>query len=227
VTAVDGDGAGPPDPSTIDVAVRRSGSARMAALVAGAVLAVLVAVLVVSDPQGEDLRREVVGGPAPSVRGSTVDGRVVDLAQWRGQWVVVNFFATWCIPCVREHPELVAFSAAHAGDPVRVVSVGFDESPEAVREFFAERGGDWPVLAEETGAIALEFGVRAVPESYLVAPDGRVVEVFVAGVTAALLDEAIAVHGGFDVADPEATPGTAGDPGPVAAGGSPSVEPGP
>ena len=70
----------------------------------------------------------------------------------RGEWVVVNFFATWCTPCRVEHPELVKFAEEHEGDPVEVVSVAFSDQPEAIREFFAEQGGNWPVVASDTGA---------------------------------------------------------------------------
>ena len=179
---------------------RRPGTARIAAAAVAVVLVGLVVVLFVSDPGGQDLGREIVGRPVPAVAGTAIDGTTLDIADWAGEWVVVNFFATWCVPCVQEHPELVAFAEAHADEPVRVVSVGFDDTPEAVRRFFEQRGGDWPVLTEDTGGIALDFGVRAVPESYLVAPDGTVVDVFIAGVTQQGLDEAIAANGGLAAA---------------------------
>jgi cytochrome c biogenesis protein CcmG/thiol:disulfide interchange protein DsbE len=106
----------------------------------------------------------------------------------------VNFFATWCVPCIREHPELVEFAERHGPDgpgvPVQVISVAFDDNADAIASFFAQRGGDWPVLTEGTGSIALDYGVRGVPESYLVSPAGQVVAVFY-GVTADALDEAI------------------------------------
>src|SRR5690606_12069380 len=94
----------------------------------------------------------------------------------RGEWVVVNFFASWCGPCRQEHPELVAFSERHAarGD-ASVVSVAFSDAEDDARAFFEELGGDWPVLIEGTGRIGIDFGVTGVPETYLVAPDGTVV----------------------------------------------------
>jgi cytochrome c biogenesis protein CcmG/thiol:disulfide interchange protein DsbE len=177
----------------------RPGTARIVSAVLALVLVAFVAVLFVTDDD-QDLQRQSVGQPVPPVAGTDLDGEPVAVADWAGQWVVVNFFATWCVPCIQEHPELVAFSEAHAGDPVQVVSVAFDDDPEAIEAFFAQRGGDWPVLAEDTGSIALDFGVRAVPESYLVAPDGTVVDVFIAGVTRQGLDEAIAAHGGLAAA---------------------------
>ncbi len=158
------------------------------------VLALFVVVLATSDSARERTSRsELIGELAPAVRGTTIDGSTFDLDDERGRWVVVNFFATWCIPCRVEHPELVAFQEAHAaaGDAT-VVSVVFDDSVEAVREFFADNGGDWPVVLDEDGTIAIRYGVTGVPESYLVAPTGLVVAKLIGGVERADLEDVIA-----------------------------------
>lgn len=172
-------------------------TARLTASIVGVVLVAFMALLWVSDPGG-DSRRAVVGRSVPPVAGVGLDGEPVDIADWAGSWIVVNFFASWCPPCEREHPELVEFSERHSDGRARVVGVGFDDSPDKIREFFDRRGGSWPVIPSDTGSIALAFGVVAMPESYLVAPDGTVVDVFIAGVTADELDEAIAANGGID-----------------------------
>jgi cytochrome c biogenesis protein CcmG/thiol:disulfide interchange protein DsbE len=95
------------------------------------------------------------------------------------------------VPCRVEHPELVEFERRHAqeGD-AGIVSVAFDDQPDAIRSFFAAEGGTWPVLATDTGGIALDYGVRGVPESYLIAPSGQVAAKFF-GVTADELDATI------------------------------------
>src|SRR3546814_7964023 len=76
---------------------------------------------------------------------------------WRGRWVAVNFFASWCTPCIQEHPELVAFDEAHreAGDAA-VVSVTYDDRTDDAKEFFAKRGGDWPVVDDPENSIRSE-----------------------------------------------------------------------
>ena len=171
---------------------------RRTALVAAAALAVvlggLVWILATRDPaQNRRADSPLVGRVAPQIEGITIDGSTFDLDDARGQWVVVNFFATWCVPCRTEHPQLVEFASRHAvsGD-AGVVSVAFDDQPDEVAGFFADQGGDWPVLVEGTGPTALDYGVSGVPESYLVAPSGVVATKIIGGVTADGIDRIIA-----------------------------------
>ena len=156
---------------------------RATTLVAGLLVAVLIGVLATRQSGPDQMRAHLVGQVAPPVVGTTIDAEVWDLDGQRGRWVVVNFFSTTCVPCIREHPELVAFAEAHvAADDVRVVSVAFDDSASAVEAFFRRNGGTWPVLAVDTGRIAVDWGVVAVPESYLVTPSGHVAAKVIGGV---------------------------------------------
>ncbi len=136
----------------------------------------------------------LLGRPAPIIEGTTVDGEPFSLTDETGRWVIVNFFATWCVPCRQEHPELVSFTnrqAAEGGD-AEVVSVVFDDQPDEVRAFFDEEGGDWPVVTDPDGRIALDYGVAGIPESYLVDPNGFVVSKIVGGITSEGLEQLLA-----------------------------------
>lgn len=151
------------------------GKARLAPYVAIAVavvLALFVLLLATRDDQ-RAASTPLLDKPAPAIVGNGFRGEQFDLDAQRGKWVVVNFFSTTCIPCLQEHPELVEFSERH-GDAASIVSVTFDDRPEAVRSFFEREGGDWPVLLENTGSIAISYGVVAVPESYVIDPFGIV-----------------------------------------------------
>jgi cytochrome c biogenesis protein CcmG/thiol:disulfide interchange protein DsbE len=156
-------------------------------------LALLVGLLATRDPSSDRaVNGMAVGRVAPLTEGADLDGIWFDLDQHRGQWALVNFFSTTCVPCIDEHPELVRFSERHRaiGDAL-VVSVAFDDSVANVKAFFAENGGDWPVLTEGVGSLAVAYGVTAVPESYLVAPSGVVAAKLVGGVNADDLDQRI------------------------------------
>ncbi len=168
------------------------------AVVIGLMLVGLVVILATRESSSTRLAQSpLLGKPAPELKGvSLLDGSAFDLADVGERFVLVNIFATWCVPCQREHPELVAFEARHAqlGD-ARVVSVVFSDEPDAVKSFFAERGGSWPVLDDPDGRVALDWGVSGVPESYLVDPGGFVRAKIVGGVTQAKLDELLAEIG--------------------------------
>jgi len=186
-----------PDTDTADAAATGEPPAGRLALWVAAAVGVLslglIVVLATADSDTNGVETDLIGEVAPLVAGETLAGETYDLDDQRGQWVLVNFFQTTCIPCVREHPELVEFAERHAetGD-ASVVSVVFDDTTTAVEEFFADFGGDWPVVVGDTGTTALDYGVVAVPESYLVAPSGVVAWKGVGGVTADGLDDVIA-----------------------------------
>lgn len=176
--------------------VERGGSSRLAligAAIAGVVLLALIVVLATSEGQSGLGASPLIGELTPEVTGQTVDGTVFDIEQERGRWVVVNFFATTCVPCIVEHPELIAFDEANSpAGRASVVSIAFSDSSQNVIDFFAENGGDWDVLAADTGRHAINFGVAAVPETYLVSPTGIVTTKFVGGITQADLEAEIA-----------------------------------
>lgn len=172
------------------------GRRRLAPLIAipvGVVMVLLVVLLATGDPATDRIEKSpLVGQPAPAITGMTLANEPFTLDRVRGQWVVVNFFGSWCTPCIQEHPELVSFQDAHRGPAdATVVSVAFADSPTNVREFFEKRGGDWPILSKDTNGIAVNYGVIKVPETYLVSPTGLVVAKLVGGVTASRLDALI------------------------------------
>ncbi len=165
---------------------------RRASAVIGILLAAFAGLFVWGRSDGATQASPAVGKIVPELKGETLEGDRFDVDALRGRWVVVNLFATWCVPCQVEHPELVAFAQEHSdtGD-VALVSVVFGDQDDDVRRFFDERGGDWPVLGTEYSSVVVDFGATGVPETYIVAPNGVVVERILGGVTQALLNSVI------------------------------------
>ena len=155
--------------------------------------ALLIVLLATGEPASERAANSTaVGRLAPLIEGEDLDAQWFDIDDHRGQWVVVNFFSTTRVPCIVEHPELVAFAEERVitGDAI-VVSVAFDDASANVRDFFLANGGEWPVITTDTGSIAVDYGVTAVPESYLVAPSGVVAAKLIGGITKDDLDNQI------------------------------------
>ncbi len=145
---------------------------RLIALGIGLVTVLLVGVLATRQTASErSTVSPLIGRVAPEITGDDIlTGKRFQLSSEQGKWTLVNFFATWCPPCLREHPEILAFQVANPN--VNVVSVINEDSTENVREFFAANGGDWPVLDNTRAAV--DYGITGLPESYLIAPNGQV-----------------------------------------------------
>lgn len=174
---------------------RRGRLALAIAIPLGVVLLLFIVLLATRDP-ATDRRVEspLLGQAAPRITGTTIEGNPFDSTTYDGRWLVVNFFATWCGPCIEEHPELQAFQRAQAqAGEANVISVVFSDDEASVRRFFDRAGGDWPVVLAE-GPVVPEWGVAGVPESFIVDPGGIVRAKLVGGVTAnglqRFLDEA-------------------------------------
>lgn len=159
-----------------------------------AVAAICLVAVLATRPSGEDTvaASPLVGKPAPAIDAPRLGGGTVSLAGYRGRFVVVNFFASWCPPCQQEEPQLVEFAAAHRGkDAPAVIGVVFSDSAGNAASFARSNGVGWPIVTDAGGRIALAYGVADPPDSFLVGPDGRIVADVVGGVTADGLDRLI------------------------------------
>ena len=132
----------------------------------------------------------------PSLAVQTLDGTTFDLAAHRGQWVVVNYWATWCSPCLKEMPELSALDAMR--EHVTVIGLAYEDStPEAMRAFLQEHPVVYPVALVDVYNPPADFDTpRGLPLTYLIAPDGRIARKYTGPVSARMLEEGIAEAGG-------------------------------
>ena len=132
----------------------------------------------------------------PALRIDTLDGATYDLADRRGTWVVVNFWATWCAPCLKEMPELSALDAMN--EHIEVVGLAYEDiEVDAMREFLADHPVVYPIAILDTYDPPADFDTpRGLPMTWLIAPDGRVAHKVLGPVTAREIEDAIAAAGG-------------------------------
>jgi|SRR5688500_6764745 len=132
----------------------------------------------------------------PTLKLATVDGGEYDLAARRGKWVVVNFWATWCSPCLKEMPELSALDAMR--EHVEVIGLAYEDiAPADMQAFLEKHPVVYPVAIVDVYDPPKDFATpRGLPMTYLVDPDGKVAKQFLGPVTAREIESAIAAAGG-------------------------------
>jgi cytochrome c biogenesis protein CcmG, thiol:disulfide interchange protein DsbE len=128
------------------------------------------------------------GRAAPALRLRALDGGRLDLAALRGRPVVVNFWASWCDPCVREFPLLARAAAGHRAARLAVVGVLVKDQPDAARAFVRQHGGTWPVGVDADGRTAAAWGVVGLPHTFFLRPDGTLASHQLGELTPATLD---------------------------------------
>lgn len=146
-------------------------------LIVGALIVVpLLVFLALSfgkDPRALD--SPLVGKSAPSFSLRNLDGELVRLEEFRGQPVFLNFWATWCQPCIAEHPVLQAAAQRYEGR-VQFLGVVYHDEIEKI-EAFVNAKGEWgPTLLDLEGSVAVAYGVYGAPETFFIDADGVIVE---------------------------------------------------
>ena len=116
-----------------------------------------------------------VGASAPAFALSDLNGRPVLLSDLRGRPVIVNFWASWCGPCVREFPLLRQAISDHSGDRLTVVGIVFHDRSENARDFMSQMGARWPAAMDPSDDAAQRYGIIGPPESFFVDGNGIVV----------------------------------------------------
>jgi len=160
-----------------------------AAVSVGVVMAALIAVAASARPSAEIVGESpLLGNVAPPITGPGLDGGHYSLNQLRGKWVLVNFMATWCVPCQQEMPQLLEFAEQHAkAADATVLTVVYDPADAGqLKSFLAARGAKWPAVNDPAATVS--YGLTGLPSSFLVAPDGVVVAYLLGEVKASELD---------------------------------------
>jgi cytochrome c biogenesis protein CcmG/thiol:disulfide interchange protein DsbE len=163
---------------------------RRAPLLAGVVAVVTVIVVLLMTGLGRDpsvIASPLVGRAAPNFALPQLDGAPVTLAKLRGQVVVINFWASWCAECHAEQAALDQTWQQFQDSGVVVIGVDFEDSTGAARGYVRSEGVTYPVVEDAGSKTALAYGLRGVPETFVVNRSGRIVSHVIGPVGAAAL----------------------------------------
>ena len=134
-----------------------------------------------------------VGRSAPDFALADLDGNPVRLADLRGHPVIVNFWASWCGPCVEEFPLLDRAFADHQGEGLVIIGIVYRDNSEAARDFMQRMGAGWTAAMDPGEAVAAGYGIYGPPETFFIDRDGKVAGRQVGQLTAADMERQVAL----------------------------------
>jgi len=143
-----------------------------------------------SNSWGKDLKYKIdslfVGGIAPDFEQTDTSGKVIKLSSFKGKYVLVDFWATWCVPCRLEIPKLIKAKQLLASDNFEIISVSLDDKPSRQKWLDAIKNEkmDWVNLSSLDGfknVVALKYHIRFIPSSFLIDPNGKILAKNISG----------------------------------------------
>jgi thiol-disulfide isomerase/thioredoxin len=159
----------------------------------GVVLIAGAAWTVASRVPGAQATRDLARRATPDVSLPTLDGRTFNLVALRGKPVIVNYWATWCLPCRAELPAFEEVHKAHRDDGLVIVGVDLAEPPDVVSKYVAEIGLTFPIALDEDGEVSELYRVEALPTTFFVGRDGNIRDMAIGGpMTKAAIESKVA-----------------------------------
>jgi peroxiredoxin len=121
-----------------------------------------------------DSNAPLIGQPAPDFALRDTGGNAVKLSDLRGTVVWVNFWATWCVPCKKELPDIQKLYDEKHADGLEVLAVNWKDDPEAARQFFDSRGITLPLLLDRRGDVYDQYRLQGLPDSFFIDREGKI-----------------------------------------------------
>lgn len=124
------------------------------------------------------LPEELTGEPAPSFTLMSLEGYEISLQDTKGSPVVINFWATWCQPCLLEHKHLLNAADEYKEKGVTFLGVLYGDTPEKAKQYLKKHGSNYPTLIDEGQRTNIDYGVSGVPETFIIDKNGTIIKKF-------------------------------------------------
>ena len=129
-----------------------------------------------------------VGGPAPDFELETLSGKIFKSSDLKNKTVILNFWATWCVPCIKEVSEFNKIYSSLKNNDVEIIAVNFAETRSKVDEFVSKHHINFSVLLDKYGNTSQDYRVRNLPVTYFISPDGIIMDTVFGGITEKLIE---------------------------------------
>jgi cytochrome c biogenesis protein CcmG/thiol:disulfide interchange protein DsbE len=153
---------------------------------------VLLALLGVCLPAMAAPIRLTPGAPLPQIARAGFDGRTVDLRAFRGKVVLIDFWASWCAPCIVEMPHLIGMQQRYRSRGLQVIGISMDDDPGAAREVARRFAFNYPLLQGDAKLGTRFGGILGLPVHMLAGRDGKILHIWTGEIAAARLEQAVA-----------------------------------
>ena len=144
------------------------------------------------DDDDQQIEVMAINRKAPEFELQTLEGESVKLSNYKGKRIFINFWATWCPPCVKEMPEIQHYFEEHPSDKVALLSINITDletNRKTVEQFATLHGLQFPILLDEVGEVSKKYEILTIPTSYIVDEKGMIVEEIIGPVTEEFLIE--------------------------------------
>jgi peroxiredoxin len=123
-----------------------------------------------------------VGGPAPIFELETLKGEILKSSDFKNKAFILNFWATWCVPCIKEMPELNKAYASYKDSGVEIIAINFAESRSEVDEFVNKHQLNFPVVLDKYGDVSQDYKIRNLPVTYFISSKGIIMDIAFGGI---------------------------------------------